>query len=175
MSFLRIGDITRLATPAIILGSNIGMIPRRGASRAIYHAAGHRLIKECRHKRPAMIAKAVTTTAGDLPANALVHMPLPDLWSEAVTTSAYFSALNLAAHGRLSSVAFSSLKGCFHDEEVDDLARVAVRSLRRWADRERDGKRLALDQVVITTNDDLEYERMLYWMYAYFPSQNLSL
>lgn len=66
-------DITTLEVDAITNAANTHLMHGGGVAAAIAHAAGPALEKESREKAPISLGEAVATTAGELPANQVIH------------------------------------------------------------------------------------------------------
>jgi O-acetyl-ADP-ribose deacetylase (regulator of RNase III) len=112
------GDITRVATDAIVNASNAELTPGGGVSGAIHTAAGPGLAQACakqRHERgPLAPGEAAITPGFALQARFVIHA-LGPVWhggtaSEAATlASAYRASIELAVENELATVAFPSI------------------------------------------------------------------
>lgn len=112
------GDITRVATDAIVNASNAELTPGGGVSGAIHTAAGPGLAQACaKHARehgPLAPGQAVITPGFALQARHVIHA-LGPVWHggtacEAATlASAYRASIRLADDNGLATVAFPSV------------------------------------------------------------------
>jgi O-acetyl-ADP-ribose deacetylase len=108
------GDIT--AQPdldAIVNAANAQLTTGGGVAGAIHRGAGRRLTRACRPLAPIVPGEVVATDAFDLPNRRILHALGPvyghDEPADALLTSCYRRALELAAAERLSSVGFPAL------------------------------------------------------------------
>jgi O-acetyl-ADP-ribose deacetylase (regulator of RNase III) len=129
------GDITKLATDAIVNAANSSLMGGGGVDGAIHRAGGPAILEECKRivarqgRLPA--GKAVITTGGNLKARYVIHTVGP-IWhggsgNEAeLLRSAYRECLRLASDNKLGSVAFPSISTGAYGYPVDEAAKIAV-------------------------------------------------
>jgi O-acetyl-ADP-ribose deacetylase (regulator of RNase III) len=115
-----VGDITRLASDAIVNAANSTLLGGGGVDGAIHRAGGPAILEECLEIRRTLYpeglptGEVVITTAGLLPARYVIHTVGP-VWGfeggrEAELLAAcYRNSLALAAERGLQSVAFPSI------------------------------------------------------------------
>lgn len=79
------GDITTIAVDAIVNAADPALLGGHGVDGAIHRAAGPRLLAECKQlmaqRGPAAAGEALITSAGDLPAQYVIHVVAP-VWAE---------------------------------------------------------------------------------------------
>jgi len=133
------GDITQVATDAIVNAANSSLMGGGGVDGAIHRAGGPEILRECtaivarQGRLPA--GQAVITTGGNLPARHVIHTVGP-IWrggkdQEAETlASAYRESLKLAAADGLATIAFPSISTGVYSYPVDLAADVALRAVR---------------------------------------------
>jgi O-acetyl-ADP-ribose deacetylase (regulator of RNase III) len=114
------GDITELAVDAIVNAANSALMGGGGVDGAIHRAGGIEILKACKAIRasrfPAGLptGEAVITTAGDLPARAVIHTVGP-VWhggsagEDELLAKAYRSTLEIAAGNKLNEIAFPAI------------------------------------------------------------------
>ena len=125
------GDITRLKADAIVNAANSLMIMGGGVAGAIKRRGGEEIEKEAMKHAPVPVGKAVSTTAGRLPAKRVIHAPTMErpamripLENAAKATKA---ALEVAEQECLESVAFPAMGAGVGGLSVKDVAREMTR------------------------------------------------
>ena len=143
-----LGDITSMRVDAIVNAANEQLVAGGGVCGAIFAAAGHRQLQDaCDAIGGCATGSAVATPAFDLGANgitAIVHAVGPR-WDDTdpaamdrLLSSAYRSALNVAAQVGARSIAFPALSTGifgFPPQRASVIAAAEVRT--READFER--------------------------------------
>ena len=115
-----VGDITREDVGAIVNAANSTLLGGGGVDGAIHRLGGPEILKECREIRRTRYpdglptGEAVLTTAGNLPAQHVIHTVGPiygrDPQREAELLAAcYLNSLELARQHALISMAFPSI------------------------------------------------------------------
>ena len=135
------GDITKLATTAIVNAANSSLLGGGGVDGAIHRAAGPALLAECRQVRARQggckVGEAVLTGAGQLPAHYVLHTVGP-VWNggqrhEAeLLASCYRNCLRLATEKALESVAFPGISTGIYGYPKAEAAAVAGHEIRAW-------------------------------------------
>jgi len=69
------GDITRLRVDAVVNPANSLMVMGGGVAGALKRVGGEEIEREALRHAPVPVGSAVTTTAGRLPAKAVIHAP----------------------------------------------------------------------------------------------------
>lgn len=131
-----VGDITRLASDAVVNAANGSLRGGGGVDGAIHRAGGPRILEECLEIRRTLYpeglpaGEAIITTGGLLPARYVIHTVGP-VWGgeggrEALLLAAcYRNSLALAASRGLASVAFPSISTGAFGYPREEAARVA--------------------------------------------------
>ncbi|WP_129360415.1 O-acetyl-ADP-ribose deacetylase [Rothia uropygioeca] len=146
---IRPGDITEVEADAIVNAANSSLMGGGGVDGAIHRAGGPAILEECKKVRetdfpdglPA--GRAVATTAGDLPAQWVIHTVGPtyakteEKYAEKapVLASCYRSALQIAAENGAESVAFPTISAGVYGWPMDDATRIAVEAIRAMKDQ----------------------------------------
>lgn len=135
------GDITEQAVDAIVNAANPSLLGGGGVDGAIHRRGGPAILEACVRIREERLpdglprGEAVATTAGALPARAVIHTAGP-IWAgggagEAdVLAAAYRSALAIAVERGWRTVAFPSISTGVYGYPTADAARVALAALR---------------------------------------------
>jgi len=135
------GDITKMATTAIVNAANSSLLGGGGVDGAIHRAGGPAILEECRKIRARQgggkTGEAVITTGGRLPAHYVIHTVGP-VWNgghkgepEQLATC-YRNSLRLALENKLDSVAFPGISTGTYGYPKQDAAAIAVRGIRQW-------------------------------------------
>lgn len=138
------GDITRERVDAIVNAANSSLLGGGGVDGAIHRAAGPALLEECRELRRGAYrdglptGQAVATGAGNLPARWVIHTVGPDRHrgqtDPALLASCFRESLRVAAELGATSVAFPAISAGVYGWDVQEVARVAVETVREIAD-----------------------------------------
>ena len=125
------GDITKLATDAIVNAANESLLGGGGVDGAIHRAAGSQLLTECRSLNGCNTGEAKITKGYNLPAQWIIHTVGP-VWkngesgeSEALR-SCYIECLKLAAQYNIKTIAFPAISCGVYGFPVDQAARIAI-------------------------------------------------
>lgn len=108
------GDITELAVDAVVNAANNKLVMGGGVAGAIRKKGGTSIEEEAVKKGPIEIGEAVSTSAGKLPAQFVIHaatMSMDFNTDEVKIRSSCRSALELAEKLKIKSIAFPAL-GC---------------------------------------------------------------
>ena len=137
ISFVK-GDITKISADAIVNAANSSLLGGGGVDGAIHRAGGKAILEGCRK----IIAKqggcktgdAVITTAGNLPANFVIHTVGP-VWnggkkSEPVKLqNCYRNSLSLAIENNCRTISFPGISTGVYRYPKDEAAKVAVEAV----------------------------------------------
>lgn len=136
--FVRQGDLTRMATDAIVNAANSSLLGGGGVDGAIHSAAGPGLLAACKAivaaSGPLPPGRAVITPGFALPARHVIHTVGP-IWrggaagEPALLASCYDESLSLAAAHTLSSIAFPAVSCGAYGYPVDSAAPLALSRL----------------------------------------------
>ena len=114
------GDITQQRVDAIVNAANSSLLGGGGVDGAIHRAGGQEIVKECRELRRTSYpnglptGESVITTAGLLPARAVIHTVGPvyrmhDGREADLLASCYRSSLALASQHGFETIAFPAI------------------------------------------------------------------
>ncbi|MDQ3628487.1 MAG: O-acetyl-ADP-ribose deacetylase [Actinomycetota bacterium] len=129
-------DITTLDVDAVVNAANRAMRGGGGVDGAIHAAGGPQILRDCVERFPAGLATgdAGWTTAGDLPAQYVIHVVGPDQRAgqtdPALLESCYRRALEVADELGVSSIAFPLVSAGIYGWPLDDAAKIAVGTVR---------------------------------------------
>lgn len=134
------GDITEQRVDAIVNAANSSLLGGGGVDGAIHRRGGPAILDACRDLRAAHYGgglptgEAVATTAGDLPAEWVIHTVGP-VWQgpgsdPALLASCYRESLRVADEVGARTVAFPAISTGVYRWPVEEAARVAVETVR---------------------------------------------
>jgi len=143
---LVMGDITEMATDAIVNAANSSLMGGGGVDGAIHRKGGPKILAECRKIRetewpdglPA--GKAVLTSGGNLKAKFVIHTVGP-VWQGGtqhepeILASAYENSLRTAVANGLKSVAFPSISTGAYGYPVAAASRIAVKTIKAFLEK----------------------------------------
>lgn len=128
---VRIGDITQIATEAIVNSANPSLFAGGGVSGAIHRAAGADLQRACREIGPIQVGHAVVTPAFLLPAKWVIHAVGPQ-WrdgnsGEASLLEACYRSICSAAESRgIAHITVPSISTGIYRFPLEPAARIAI-------------------------------------------------
>lgn len=134
------GDITAQQVDAIVNAANSSLLGGGGVDGAIHRRGGPAILAECRELRATRYpdglptGAAVSTTAGDLDAQWVIHTVGP-VYSKStdrseLLASCYRESLRVADGLGADSVAFPAISTGVYGWPMDDGSRIAVRTVR---------------------------------------------
>jgi len=137
------GDITRQHVDAVVNAANSALLGGGGVDGAIHAAAGPRLLEECRrlrrttHPQGLAVGEAVATPGYDLPARWVIHTVGPNRHrgqtDPDLLASCFRRCLDVAAELPARNVAFPAVSAGAYGWPVEEVAAVAVASVRAWS------------------------------------------
>lgn len=156
------GDITKITADAIVNAANSSLLGGGGVDGAIHRAGGSAILDACvaiRNKQgKCKIGEAVITTAGNLPANHVIHTVGP-VWNggakkeEELLKNCYINSLNLALENNVKTIAFPNISTGIYHYPKDKAAGVAIASVKEFLENNNQ----AIDKVIFVCFDDENY------------------
>jgi O-acetyl-ADP-ribose deacetylase len=137
------GDITEMATDAIVNAANSTLMGGGGVDGAIHRKGGPKILEECKiirsieYPNGLPTGKAVITGAGNLKAKKVTHTVGP-IWhggnhnEPELLGQAYLSSLRLLTTSGLKSIAFPSISTGAYDYPVKEASRVALEKVKEF-------------------------------------------
>ncbi|MFP4027421.1 MAG: O-acetyl-ADP-ribose deacetylase [Candidatus Brocadiia bacterium] len=125
------GDITEQDVNAIVNAANSGLRGGGGVDGAIHRAGGPEVMEECRKLGGCPTGDAVITTAGNLPADHVIHTVGPRYRNggsgeRELLASAYRSSLDVAVEHGLRKIAFPSISTGVYGYPIEEASHVAL-------------------------------------------------
>lgn len=134
------GDITTQQVDAVVNAANSSLMGGGGVDGAIHRAGGPEILAACRALRedqlPAglPVGQAVATTAGRMPARWVIHTVGPNRrigqTDPVLLASCFRASLDVAVSLAARSVAFPAISAGIYGWDIDEVARVAVDTVR---------------------------------------------
>jgi O-acetyl-ADP-ribose deacetylase len=162
------GDITEIATDAIVNAANSSLLGGSGVDGAIHRKGGPAILEACMRIRERQggcdTGQAVITTAGNLPAKYVIHTVGP-IWDGSrkedmrrLLEDCYVNSLRLALEHGLRSIAFPNIGTGVYRFPKEEAAGVAMGVVNGFDGLE------AFERVVFVCFDEENfgiYERLL--------------
>jgi O-acetyl-ADP-ribose deacetylase (regulator of RNase III) len=135
------GDITEQQVDAIVNAANRTLLGGGGVDGAIHRRGGPAILAECRELRATRYpeglptGEAVATTAGDLPAQWVIHTvgPIYGRGDDEQLRNCYRNSLRVAAELGARSIAFPLISAGAYGWPRDDAIRQGVDAIRAAA------------------------------------------
>jgi len=130
------GDITQQEVDAVVNAANRGMRGGGGVDGAIHRAGGPEVLADCKRRFPHGLetGKAGWTTAGEMPADWVIHVVGPNYGAgerdRFLLTSCYANALRVADEIGASSIAFPLISAGIYAWPREDAIAAAIETLR---------------------------------------------
>jgi O-acetyl-ADP-ribose deacetylase (regulator of RNase III) len=143
------GDLTADDSQAIVNAANSSLMGGGGVDGAIHRAGGPAILAECRQivaeKGRLPAGRAVITTAGEMPADYVIHTVGPvysgNPRDPELLESCHTESLKLAAARGITSVAFPAISCGVYGYPLEEAAPVAVGAAARFLREEGGGVR----------------------------------
>ena len=129
------GDITKIHVDAVVNAANTSLLGGCGVDGAIHRAGGPSILEECMQIRNRQggckVGEAVITTAGDLPAQKVIHTVGPH-WNggnsreDVKLQSCYENSLRLAEEYGLKTIAFPNISTGIYRFPKERAAGIAI-------------------------------------------------
>lgn len=133
------GDITKIAVDVIVNAANSSLLGGGGVDGAIHRAGGSQILDECKEIRGCQgsckVGHAVITSAGDLPADYVIHAVGPN-WSggnnheATLLERAYLSCFDLLAEYKLKSISLPNISTGIYKFPKALAADIALKTIR---------------------------------------------
>lgn len=155
------GDITKIQVEAIVNAANSSLLGGGGVDGAIHRAGGAIILEECiqiRNKQgKCNTGEAVVTTAGNLPANYVIHTVGP-VWNgdeekcSKLLANCYKNSLKLAESLQIKTIAFPNISTGIYRFPKNRAAKIAIQEIQKFQSE-------TIEKVIFVCFDD-ENEEM---------------
>jgi O-acetyl-ADP-ribose deacetylase (regulator of RNase III) len=145
---VKIGDITKEKTDAIVNAANGSLLGGGGVDGAIHRAGGPDILKACKEIRRTQFpnglptGQAVITTAGKMAAKYVIHTVGPVYGrggedKKELLAACYRNSLVLASEKQLQTLAFPAISTGIYGYPLDEAARVSSGAIEAFLDADR--------------------------------------
>lgn len=158
---VKLGDITREDSDAIVNAANTSLLGGGGVDGAIHRAGGSAILEECQHIRNSQggckTGEAVITNAGNLKSKYVIHAVGP-VWKDGshnedeLLYSAYHKSLKLASKNNLKTIAFPNISTGIYGFPKDRAAKIAIKAIQDFLIEDE-----SIDNVTFICFDDENY------------------
>ena len=156
------GDITEVATDAIVNAANHTLMGGGGVDGAIHRKGGPQILEECKKIRTIdwpeglPTGKAVITTGGNLKAKHVIHTVGP-VWhggtnrEDELLASCYKNSLQLAAAHGIKTIAFPSISTGVYGFPFERAVQIALKILNEFLETDSNFEKVVF--VCFSEND----------------------
>lgn len=133
------GDITEMATDAIVNAANAHLILGGGVAGAIRSRGGPSIQEECNRIGGTFVGGAEITRGGNLKAKYVIHAVGPRMGEgdeDRKLKNATLNSLKKADENRLKSIAFPAISTGIFGYPTDRCAHIMLKTAREYADGE---------------------------------------
>ncbi|RZA21505.1 MAG: O-acetyl-ADP-ribose deacetylase [Proteobacteria bacterium] len=165
------GDITRFVCDGIVNAANESLLGGGGVDGAIHRAGGPSILEECRAIGGCKTGQAVATTAGNLPAQKVIHTVGP-IWRDGkageseLLKSAVIECLKLSVSLKLSHLAFPAISTGVYGYPVDKAAEVMLKAVSEFLDAQPEG---SVRRITFVLFDGDTYRKFQDTLFRLFP------
>ena len=155
------GDITQQQVDAVVNAANNGMRGGGGVDGAIHRAGGPAVLADCVERFPDGLATGAAgwTTAGDLPAQWVIHVVGPNRnagqTDRSLLTSCYARAIEVAEELGARTVAFPLVSAGVYGWPKDDAIAAAIETF-----RDADARGTPVTEARLVAFDHLTYTQI---------------
>ncbi|WP_299437507.1 O-acetyl-ADP-ribose deacetylase [uncultured Aquimarina sp.] len=153
-------DITTIKVEAIVNAANTSLLGGGGVDGAIHRKGGSEILEACRKVRVAQGKcnpdEAVITTAGNLPAEYVIHTVGP-VWNtggkikEELLRSCYVNSLQLAMDNGVRTIAFPNISTGIYKFPKELAAKIAIETVNDFNSDE-------IEEVIFVCFDEENYK-----------------
>ncbi|WP_294276517.1 O-acetyl-ADP-ribose deacetylase [uncultured Chryseobacterium sp.] len=160
------GDITKIHADAIVNAANSSLLGGGGVDGAIHRAGGKQILDECiviRNKQgKCNTGEAVVTTAGNLPAQYVIHTVGP-VWNgdkekcASLLENCYRNSLELAESLGVKAIAFPNISTGVYRFPKERAGKIAVETVKNFRSE-------SIEKIIFVCFDDENeaiYKRLL--------------
>lgn len=158
------GDITKCAVDAIVNAANTSLMGGGGVDGAIHRVGGSAILNDCRkivaRQGGCKVGEAVITTAGNLPAQFVIHTVGP-VWRSGnarqaeLLANAYENSLKLAFTHGVKTIAFPNISTGIYHYPKDEACEIAFTTVQDFLEIQGEH---GIEEVIFVCFDDENYD-----------------
>ncbi len=155
---IKIGDITKETTDAIVNAANTSLLGGGGVDGAIHSAAGRELLEECRTLNGCRTGKAKITHGYNLPSKYVIHTVGPiyrggDNNESELLKNAYENSLKVAVKNNIKTIAFPSISTGVYSYPLKEASEIAVKTILNFLKKDN-----LIEEVIMVCFDNNTYD-----------------
>lgn len=147
---IKLGDITKEETDAIVNAANSTLLGGGGVDGAIHKAGGKSILKQCIVHSGCPTGEARITTGGNLPSKYVIHAVGPiykkenkDL-QDKLLFNAYYNTLKLAGEYNLNTISFPSISTGAYGFPIKEAVSIVLEGIKEYSSNQTSIKTINL-------------------------------
>lgn len=155
---IKIGDITKETTDAIVNAANTSLLGGGGVDGAIHRAAGRGLLEECRTLNGCKTGEAKITKGYNLPSKYVIHTVGPiyrggNNNESELLKNAYENSLKVAVENKIKTIAFPSISTGVYSYPLKEASEIAVKTILDFLNKDN-----SIEEVIMVCFDNNTYD-----------------
>lgn len=155
---IKIGDITKETTDAIVNAANTSLLGGGGVDGAIHRAAGRELLEECRTLNGCRTGEAKITKGYNLPSKYVIHTVGPiyrggNNNESELLKNAYENSLKVAVENKIKTIAFPSISTGVYSYPLKEASDIAIKTILNFLKKDN-----SIEEVIMVCFDNNTYE-----------------